>query len=100
MGLYQVKRYTKDKKGNWNCCSCKIENAPHDVKFWGNSKKVESKSNLGEHTFLTVKQSRTGKTKQVANAVTYFGKSEKVSRTLITTSSKLPKKYNGGKYGK
>ncbi len=92
MGIYQKKVFKKNKKGEWECKSCKTETVSHDFNFWKKSFKTEQKSDFGEHTFLSLRNSKTSDKKFVSSATTYFGNDEKVVRTLLTTSNKLPKK--------
>ncbi len=98
MGIYLKKVLVKDKKGNWNCQSCKTEKVSHSPKFWNGSKKAEVKSSPNERTYLNFRRSKSGNL-QVSKATTYIGKNKKEVRELITSSNKLPKKYNGGRNG-
>lgn len=90
MGLYQKDVFKKDKNGKWKKVKSTIEKSPHDVGRWSRSNEFEKRSSLGEKTFLNIAPTRGGLNEKVVQARTYFG-DEKVVRTLITTSNKLPK---------
>ena len=92
MGIYQKKVFKKNKKGEWECKSCKTETVSHDFNFWKKSANAEKKSDISEHTYLTLRDSKTNDKKFVTSATTYFGNDEKVVRTLVTTSNRLPKR--------
>lgn len=91
MGLYQKDVFKKDNRGNWRKTKSTIEKAPHDFGRWLRSGELEKKSGSNEQTYLKSSPTRTGMNYKVDKATTYFGKDEKVVRTLITTSNKLPK---------
>ena len=91
MGLYQKDVYKKNSKGNWVKTKTTIEKAPHDVGRWEQTQRLEKHSNLGEKTFFDSVSTKTGINQKVTQARTYFGNNEKVVRTLITTSNKLPR---------
>lgn len=96
MGLFEKKVYKKDNKGNWKLVSSKVEKAPHDVGRWEQSRNLEKKSSLGEKSFIDKKPTFGGLSQKVTEIRTYFGNDEKVVRTLITTSNRLPKSYKRG----
>ncbi len=89
MGVYSKKVYKKDKKGNWKLTLNGLEVVPHNEKFWLRNKDIESSSNLREKTYLIFQSSKSGKSKNVISAITYFGSDEKVERKLLTTSNKI-----------
>lgn len=91
MGLYKKEVFKKDNKGNWKKISSSVEKAPHDVGRWNRSVELEKRSNEGEKTYFNVGSTRGELNEKVVSARTYFGNNEKVVRTLITTSNKLPK---------
>ena len=93
MGWYKKEVFIKDSKGKWRKKKSELESAPTDVGRWKQSCRLEKKSSLGEITYIDKVPTRTGINQKVIRARTYFGENEKVVRTLITTSSKLPKKY-------
>ena len=95
MGLFKKEVFKKDKKGNWKKVKSTIENAPHDYGRWAKSNELEKNSGLKERTYIKFSSTRTGMNYKVTKASTYFGEDEKVVRTLITTSNKLPKNYRG-----
>ena len=90
MGIYKKEVFKKDKKGAWKKVKSTTENAPHDVGRWKRSLALEKKSSAGEKTFINIAPTRGGLNEKVVSARTYFG-NEKVVRTLLTTSNKLPK---------
>lgn len=94
MGLFRKQNYIKDKKGKWILVKDEIENAPHDIGRWLQSKELERKSDLHERVFLNYQSTKGGLNKKVSKVSSYFGKNEKTVRTLITTSNKLPRKYH------
>lgn len=96
MGLFEKNVYKKDRNGNWRLISSKVEKAPHDVGRWEQSKKMEKNSSLGEVSYIDKKPTFGGLSQKVTRIRTYFGKDEKVVRTLITTSNRLPKSYKRG----
>ena len=91
MGLYQKEVFIRDKTGQWNLKSSTIEKAPHDLGRWEQTRQLENNSNLGEKTYFDFAPTKTGLNQKVTRARTYFGKNEKVVRTLITTANKLPR---------
>lgn len=93
MGWYKKEVFRKDNKGNWKLITSNSEKAPHEFGRWQQSNKLEQKSNLKEKTYLTSEPTKTNLNIKVVQARTYFGKNEKVVRTLITTSNKLPKNF-------
>lgn len=93
MGWYEKKVYKKQKNGAWKCVKCELERAPHDVGRWTQSGELEKKSSIGETTYFTRAKTMSGINQKVIQARTYFGADEKVVRNLITTSSRLPKRY-------
>ncbi len=99
MGWYEKKDYIKTRDGKWKCVKCGIEKAPHEVGRWNQSCALEKKSSLGEKTYVDKVSTKSGINQKVAQTRTYFGDKEKVVRTLITTSNKLPQRY-ADKYNK
>lgn len=93
MGFFRKCVYKKDKKGAWNCVNCDIEKAPHDVGRWKRSCELERRGNHFDKTYLKLAPTKTGISEKVVKATTYFGKDEKVVRTLITTSNRLPQRF-------
>ncbi len=93
MGFFRKCVYKKDKNNKWFCVNCSIEKAPHDVGRWEQSNRLEKKSKLGERSFYTKEPTKSGVNQKVTQIRTYFGKDEKVVRTLITTSNKLPQRF-------
>lgn len=93
MGWYKKEVFIKDNKGKWRKKKSELESAPTDLGRWQQSCRLEKKSSLGEKTYIDDASTKGGINRKVVQARTYFGKNEKVVRTLITTSSKLPKKY-------
>lgn len=94
MGLYQKDIYKKNSKGDWKKVKSTIEKAPHDYGRWVQSGELERRSGTYDRTYVKSSPTRTGMNLKVDKATTYFGPNEKVVRTLITTSNKLPKKRN------
>lgn len=99
MGWYEKKEFIKTRNGKWQCVKCGLEKAPHDVGRWEQSNKLEKNSSLGEKTYIDRLPTKSGINQKVAQTRTYFGNNEKVVRTLITTSNKLPQSY-ADKYNK
>ena len=93
MGWYEKKVYRKKQNGSWNCVKRELEKAPHDVGRWNQSGVLEKRSSIGEKTQFTKEKTRSGINQKVTKVRTYFGKNERVDRNLITTSSRLPKRY-------
>ena len=94
MGIYREESFKRNSKGNWVKTNSKIKyNVPHDYGRWVRSCEIEKKSSAKEKTFLSYENTRGGLNKKVTEARTYFGPNEKVVRTLITTSNKLPKNF-------
>lgn len=93
MGLFKKEVFIKDKNGNWNKVKSQIEKAPHEVGRWNRSRELEKNSDLKERTYLKIIPTRTGINSKVTKATTYFGDNEKVVRSLITTSNRLPENY-------
>ena len=96
MGLFEKNTYKKDKYGRWKLVDSKVEKAPHDMGRWKRSLQMEENSSLGEKTYITPEITKGGLNIKVKQARTYFGPNDKVVRTLITTSNKLPKSYKRG----
>lgn len=93
MGLYKKVVSRKDKNGKWECISCEIEKAPHDLGTWERNRELEKKSDIGEYSYYTIGTTRTGLNKKVDRISSYFNNgNEKVVRQLITTSNKLSQK--------
>lgn len=93
MGWYIKEVFKKDNTGKWRKQSSELEKAPTDIGRWQRSCELEKKSSLKERTYLSTMPTKTGINEKVTRARTYFGKNEKVIRTLITTSNKLPDRY-------
>lgn len=91
MGLYRREVYKKNRKGDWVLKSSKIENAPHEYGRWKRSNELEKRAGGNDKTYLKTSLTRTGLNYKVDKATTYFGENEKVVRSLITTSNRLPK---------
>lgn len=92
MGIYRKKVYEKNEKGQYRLLSESFEKVSHTEKFWIKSQLQENKSNLHEHTYLTLQSSGEIGNRAVVSAVTYFPYGIKVERDLMTTSNKMPKK--------
>lgn len=93
MGLYKKETFKKDKNGKWKSINCEIENAPHDVGTWLVDKSYNKRSKDDGETYFKAQTTRTGMNKKVNYIASYFNnKTEKVVRTLITTSNTLSKK--------
>lgn len=93
MGWYKKEVFKRDNKGKWKKQSSEFEKAPTDIGRWKRSSELEKKSSLKEMTYFSTKPTKTGVNEKVTRVRTYFGKNEKVVRTLITTSNKLPKNF-------
>lgn len=93
MGLFRKQNFVRNKSGNLVLVKDEIENAPHDIGRWMQSKELEKKSDLHERVYMNFQSTKGGLNKKVTKVSSYFGKNEKTVRTLITTSNKLPKKY-------
>ena len=92
MGLYKKEIMKKDKNGQWKTIKSEVENVSHDVGFWMRNNELEKKDNYCK-SYLDIETTRTGMNKKVSQITTYFNNySEKVVRTLITTSNTLSKK--------
>jgi len=95
MGIYKKETKVLNNNGKWVTVSTKLEKAPHDVGRWKRSCELERRYPNGERSFYDFKPTKSGINSKVTQVRTYFGNNEKVVRTLITTSNKLPKGYKG-----
>lgn len=93
MGWFKKDSYKRDGKGKWKLVKSELESAPTDYGRWSQSCNLEKKSTLGERSYVDTGVTRTGINRKVTQVRTYFSKDEKVVRNLITTSSRLPKRY-------
>lgn len=85
MGIFLVKNFKKDSKGNWVETSQKLDKAPHDVGRWNRSRELDG-------SYVVTATTRGGLSKKVVNTTTYFNNhTEKIKYSLITTSNKLSK---------